>query len=106
MPVQPINPNARKRPGPPPIDFSKRQRKATAPIKRAERSYSETTRANVLIFLERPYKYDPCSLKADSNGWRPPTFVEAASHFKIPATTIKTWAKARRVGSKPKFVRP
>ncbi|RTE78608.1 hypothetical protein BHE90_006936 [Fusarium euwallaceae] len=84
----------RKKPGPKPKPISERVHKRAKPIQRIEKSYSQRTKEDVLLYLLNHTIYDPDSWKS-VNCYRKPFQRDAAKHFKIPEATIHTWWKNR-----------
>jgi hypothetical protein len=78
------------RPGPKPKSLSERPYKPPKPIRRIERSYSRERKIEVILFRQNHIiqAIDP------NTGliiYRPPTFREMESFWKIPDETIRRW---------------
>lgn len=100
-----------KRPGPPPKPpHEKAAYKQRAPVKRAERSYTDQRRREVILFLEsHKMACDEDDVRArrtwnggredqqppTEKGYRWPTLREASEWFKVPERTIHSWWKRR-----------
>jgi Tc5 transposase DNA-binding domain len=78
-----------RRPGPKPKPLSERQYKPPKPIQRIERSYSRERKIQVILFREhhRVQSIGPAGLPI----YRPPTFQQMATFWKIPEDTIRGW---------------
>ncbi|KAH7114029.1 DDE superfamily endonuclease-domain-containing protein [Dactylonectria macrodidyma] len=96
----------RRKPGPRPTPLSQRRLPDNLrPIQRVERTYSRGKRLQVLIFLyhHRVHRHPadngfqrPVPPKIEvKEGYRLPTFQEAAEYFKVPRTTVQDWWKKR-----------
>ncbi|KAM4059018.1 hypothetical protein HRG_008110 [Hirsutella rhossiliensis] len=85
----------RKKPGERPF-------KPTRPIRRVERSYSRHKRDEVVMFLSHYQVFDPSVSQANEQGYRAPSYADAAKHFGIPRTTIARWAKVPRLDEEAK----
>ncbi|CCF44675.1 hypothetical protein CH063_03395 [Colletotrichum higginsianum] len=78
-----------KRPGPPPKPpHEKAAYKQRAPVKRAERSYTDQRRREVILFLESH------KMTCDEDDVRARR-TEASEWFKVPERTIHSWWKRR-----------